>query len=115
MILIFHAQAARNIRDQNCQVTALFFTSNWETLRYGLFRTMTHQIRRMQAAEPLEVILDGYHRRFRWYSGMPYWVDRNDEYDAHPNGYIRQFHVSGAWYWIDGDGQRVWDTIGLGF
>ena len=32
-------------------VIGLLFSRNCATLRYGLFRTVSHQIRRMQAAE----------------------------------------------------------------
>ncbi|KAK4172702.1 hypothetical protein QBC36DRAFT_222146 [Triangularia setosa] len=122
LTLIFQAQTARNIREQNCEVIGLLFSRDHGTLRYGLFRTLTHQIRRMQADRAPAVNVDGYFRGFEWWSGIPYWVDGNGEHEAHPNGYIRLLDPSGAWYWADAngnpvlyqDGQRVWDTLSLG-
>ncbi|KAK4243263.1 hypothetical protein C7999DRAFT_18365, partial [Corynascus novoguineensis] len=122
LILVFQAETVAQIKQQNCPVTGLIFSRTCETLRYGLFRTVTHQIRRMQAAAALSVTLDGYVRKFRWWSGDPYWVDGNDnEHGVHPNGYIRIFNPYGAWFWayVDGNpvldlnGQPVWDTVSL--
>ncbi|KAK4119948.1 hypothetical protein N657DRAFT_649729 [Parathielavia appendiculata] len=122
LILVFQAQTVRQIGDQNCPVTGLLFAHGCPTLQYGLFRTVTQQIGRMQATTAPPVTLDGYVRRFRYWSGAPYWVDGNNEYEVHPTGYIRMLDVSGAWYWahLDGqpvlyeDGGVVWDTAGLG-
>ncbi|KAK4204856.1 hypothetical protein QBC40DRAFT_216042 [Triangularia verruculosa] len=119
LILVFQAENPQQIQDQNCPVTGLLFSRDCATLRYGLFRAATYQIRRMQARTALAVEdLDGYARGFRWWSGDPYWVDGNGgEYDEHPNGYIRLLDPSGPWYWADAngnpvlyhDGERVWD------
>ncbi|KAK4096268.1 hypothetical protein N658DRAFT_436480, partial [Parathielavia hyrcaniae] len=124
LILVFQAQTVERIRAQNCPVIGLVFSCDCPTARYGLFLAVTHQIRRMQAAEALAVALDGYVRRFRWWSGEPYWVnqDGNEEHGVHPNGYTRVFSPYGAWFWAHGDGtpvvtpdgQSVWDTVALG-
>lgn len=121
---MFQAQNVQQIRDQNCEVTCLLFTSNYATLRYGLFRTATYQFRRLQAAAAPAVTLNNYVRRFRWWSGQPYWVNGNNEVEVHPNGYVRMFQPAGggAWFWAhaDGtpvlgqDGAAVWDTNVIG-
>lgn len=55
---MFHAQTFEGIRQENCPVTGFLFDSDYETLRYRLFRVLTYQIRRMQAATAPEVTLD---------------------------------------------------------
>ncbi|KAL2143201.1 hypothetical protein VTI28DRAFT_279 [Corynascus sepedonium] len=122
LILVFHAQTVQHIQQQDCEVTGLLFSSNCATLRYGLFRTATYQIRRMQAAAAPAVALDDCERRFRWWSGDPYWVNENGEHNEHPNGYIRMFNPYGAWFWafqdgspvLDQNGNVLWDTVSLG-
>ncbi|KAK4135909.1 hypothetical protein BT67DRAFT_376551, partial [Trichocladium antarcticum] len=122
LILVFHAQTVQHIRQQNCEVTGLLFKSNCETLRYGLFRAVTHQIRRTQAAAAPPVTLGGYARRFNWKSGDSYWENGNEQHGAHPGGYIRMFSPYGAWFWayqdgspvLDNNGNWVWDTVSLG-
>jgi hypothetical protein len=122
---VFQAQTVQHIQQQNCEVTGLIFSSNCATLRYGLFRTVTYQIRRMQATAAPAVTLGGYVRRFRWLSWDPYWVNENDGHDeggVHPHGYIRMFNPYGAWFWafadgnpvLDQNGGVVWDTVSLG-
>lgn len=71
----------------------------------------------MQTDRAPAVILDGYIRRFEWWSGCPYWINRNNErkqYPAHPNGYIRKLNPeSGTWHWVDANGNLVLDGNGL--
>lgn len=119
---MFHAQTFEGIKHEDCPITGFLFDSDCETLRYGLFRVLTYQIRRMQAATAPVVTLDGYVRRFRWQSGLAFWANAFGEHIVHPNGYIRMFNEDGAWYWAfpDGtpvlgrDGHYLWDTGSLG-
>ncbi|KAL2129656.1 hypothetical protein VTI74DRAFT_7490 [Chaetomium olivicolor] len=125
LILMFHAENFQRIREQNCPTSCVIFSRDCPTLRYGLFRTVTHQIRRMQAMPSVApaVTLDGYIRRYRLPSGHPYWVNGNNEHQVHPNGYIRMFQqYGGVWFWaypdgspvLDQNGGFVWDTVALG-
>ncbi|KAK4095746.1 hypothetical protein N658DRAFT_99972 [Parathielavia hyrcaniae] len=122
LILVFHARTVEHIQRQDCEVIGLLFESKCATLRYGLFRTVTHQIRRMQAAAAPAVTLGGYVRKFSWKSGDPYWVNGNEKHGAHPGGYIQMFNLYGAWFWayqdgspvLDYNGNMVWDTVSLG-
>ncbi|KAH7633187.1 hypothetical protein B0T09DRAFT_300967 [Sordaria sp. MPI-SDFR-AT-0083] len=46
LILVFHAQTVQQIREQDCEITGLLFSTDWPTLRYGLFRAVTYHIRK---------------------------------------------------------------------
>lgn len=126
LILVFQTQTVEHIKSPTCEIIGLLFESDGPTFRYGLFRVLTHQIRRIQGDLAPIVTLDGYHRRFRWWSGEAYWTDEdgNVEYLEHPDGYTQRFHEeSGAFVWFSPAGtlaldefeQPVWDTRGLGF
>ncbi|KAK4220895.1 hypothetical protein QBC38DRAFT_462078 [Podospora fimiseda] len=129
LILLFKAQTVQNIAQINCPVTGLIFSANAPTLRYALFRTITQEVRRM-FAEPGSVppvMLDGYSRNFRMWTWLPFWAVETaagfEEYDEHPNGYIRMFSApsGGRYYWADRqgtpvayqNGEFVWDTFPL--
>lgn len=123
LILLFIAQGGpSDIQRQDCQVYGILFRNDCPQLRYGLFRTASLGLRRCQAetAPPLE--LDGYTRRFQWWSGKPFWVANGFTSTEHPNGYMRTWNQdTGAWHWahqdgtpvMDADGNVVWDTGAL--
>lgn len=124
LILQFQAPTLDSISDANCGVTVLLFASHFETLRYGLFRVMALQLRRLQAATAPELILGGLVRRYRWPSGDPWWSreDDDDGAEVEPEaGVARMFDLEhGAWFWavggvplLDADNRYIWDTLSL--
>ncbi|GAW20271.1 hypothetical protein ANO14919_097720 [Xylariales sp. No.14919] len=114
LILIFQANREEGLQDERCPVTSIIFDYKSPLLRHCLFRLVCQQTRRCQAETAPSLNLDGYTRRFVWWSGQPYWVDANNHiYRQHPNRHARRLDpMNGAWYWHTPNG-RVWDTAGL--
>jgi hypothetical protein len=115
LVLVFLAETNRNqIQDANCPVHCMIFPLNSSVLLYAFFRLATMGLRRFQAASAPPLAIGEYTRHFQWWSGRPVWVDvRGGRYVDHPEGFQRAFHQeSGAWYWVDVDGQTVLDGQG---
>jgi hypothetical protein len=128
LILQFQAPTLDSLLDANSDVTVLLFASHCGTLRYGLFRAMALQLRRMQAATAPALTLGGLVRRYRWPSGDPWW-SREDDDNGDDNGaevdpgagVARMFDLEhGAWFWaldgvplFDAENSYVWDTLSL--
>ncbi|KAK0738672.1 hypothetical protein B0T18DRAFT_433440 [Schizothecium vesticola] len=51
LVLVFQAQTVEDIKDPNCGIISFLFESHCPTFRYGLFRALTYQIRRVVAPD----------------------------------------------------------------
>ncbi len=118
-MLRFRADSRDGILAPNCPIDCWLLanatgTDQTSTLKYGLYRLIVEGIRRVEGQIAGELELEGYHRRYEYHSGRPYWVSGNLIYHDHPGGYERGFdHAHRRWAWYRDGSWHAWDTPSL--
>ncbi|APA13349.1 hypothetical protein SS1G_08066 [Sclerotinia sclerotiorum 1980 UF-70] len=119
LIVQFKAKDANQIKSADCPVDCCILARAPEdaqqcAARYALYRLVWRGWIRMTGEWSVEipVSLDGWDRKFRFWSGRPYWEQGRIKEMIHPNGYQRRFDGV-AWHWVDANEQDVKDANGV--
>jgi hypothetical protein len=142
VIVQFRASSPEDIASRHCPIDVCVvprdvdpFLQSQCTMQYALYKlalagwrrlcstldskvVVENQLEKVKRART-HLVLDGFSRKYTWWSGRPYWVDdQNRRYGHHPNGYSRDFVIryhgeesKGYFVWLDQQGRGVDDTL----
>lgn len=119
----FRAQNVSDIQDPSCEVDCWILprvNTHGTSLRYALYRLLVQGLRRCQGMDTNPSLsLNGHKLDKRYFfNGAAVWKIHGSE-EPNPWGFYRRLHQeSGAFYWVNANGEPlrdgeayVWDTL----